>query len=212
MKTKTIIKNGIVLLLFSMLSFQAYPQFKFGIKADVGLNNPTFSTEALNVENMTSYSIGPSLEAMFLPLGVGTFGIETALLYTDNRMNISNLTGDTEPDRDVSNRYLSLPVNAKIKFNLGSLPIKLFAAAGPYASYLISGDEINIPSIGDDIKAKSFQAGANIGFGVELFNMLQLGANYRAHLTDNYAIDTPDWGDPLNGKTDSWSITGTIYF
>lgn len=214
MKTSKIIKSSIAIILLSMLSVPAFSQFKFGVKADVGLNNATFSNpgETFSVENMTSYSIGPSIEAMFLPLGIGEFGIEAALLYNDNRMNVSNIAGDTESDSEVSNRYLNLPVNAKLKFGLGMLPLKLYAAAGPYAGYLISGDEIDLPNIGEDIKAKSFQAGANIGFGVELINMLQIGLNYRVQLTDNYSIDEPDWSDPLNGKTDTWSITGTIYF
>jgi len=43
-------------------------------------------------------------------------------------------------------------------------------------------------------------------------NMIQVGVNYRVQLTDNYAADTPNWEDPLNGKTDSWNITAAIYF
>lgn len=212
MKTKTIIRGSLILLALALSSAPLLSQVKFGVKADVGLNNPTFSTDALQVDNMTSYSIGPSLEAMF-PFAVVDFGIEASLLYNDNRMTIANLSGEGGPtERDVSNRYLNLPVNAKVKFGLGMLPLKLYAAAGPYAGYLISGDEINLQQIGDDIKAKSFQAGANIGAGVEILNMIQVGVNYRVQLTDNYGLDEPNWGDPLNGKTDSWSIMAAIYF
>ena len=198
-----------------MLSIPTFSQVRFGVKADVGLNNPDFNAlnETFNVNNMTSYSIGPSIEAMFLPLGIGELGIEASLLYNDNRMTIDRLSGEgDEANGDVSNRYLNLPVNAKLKIALGMLPLNLYAAAGPYAGYLISGDEISLPDITEDIKAKSFQAGANFGFGVELFKMIQVGLNYRVQLTDNYADDIPNWSDPLNGKTDSWSITGTIYF
>ncbi len=160
---------------------------------------------------MTSYSIGPSIEALF-PFAVVDFGIEASLLYNDNRMTVANLTGETDgPEQNVSNRYLNLPLNAKVKLGLGALPLKLFATAGPYAGYLISEGE-TIQEIGDNIKAKSFQAGANIGAGLEILNMIQVGVNYRVQLTDNYAADTPNWEDPLNGKTDSWNITAAIYF
>lgn len=209
MKKVTIIRSSMLIVLLSMLAIPAFSQIKIGVKADVGLNNPSFDSDALKVENLTSYSIGPSLEIMF-PLAVADFGIETSLLYNDNRMTISNLTdGNTE---DISNRYLTLPVNAKVKFGLGGLPLRLFGTAGPYAGYLISGDKIDFDEIGDDIKAKEFQAGANVGVGLELFKMLQVGVNYRVQLTDNYSLDEPNWRDPLNGKTQTWSITGAIYF
>ena len=202
-----------ILILASMLSTPAISQVKFGVKGSVGLNNPDFNVpgETFNVENMTSYSVGPAIEAMFLPLGAADFGIEAALLYNDNRMTISSIQGEAA-DREVSNRYLNLPVNAKLKFGLGMLPLKLFGTAGPWAGYLIDGDAIDRGDISEDIKAKEFQAGANLGFGIELLNMIQVGLNYSVKLTDNYANDIPNWSDPLNGKTESWTITGTIYF
>lgn len=212
MKKVKIIRNSMLIVLLSMLSLPAFSQVKFGVKADVGLNKPFFETEnVFEVENLTSYSIGPTLEMMF-PFAVADFGIEASLLYNDNRMTVSNLTGETRRSSDVSNRYLNLPVNAKAKFGLGMLPLKLFATAGPYAGYLISGDKIDFDDINRDIKAKEFQAGANVGVGVELLNMLQVGVNYSVKLTDNYALDDPNWRDPLNGKTQTWSITGAIYF
>ncbi|MBF6627293.1 MAG: PorT family protein [Proteiniphilum sp.] len=211
MKTTKFIRSSMAILLLTMLTLPLSAQIKFGVKVDVGLNNPSFDSEALKVENMTSYSIGPSMEAMF-PFAVIDFGIDASLLYNDNRMTVSNLSGDGNETKDVYNRYLNLPVNAKVKFGLGMLPLKLFATAGPYAGYLISGDEIDFQNIGDDINAKKFQAGANVGFGVELLHMIQVGLNYSVQLTDNYAADQPNWRDPLNGKTDNWSITGTIYF
>lgn len=211
MKTKTMCKTGMVILLLSMLSIPAFSQIRFGIKASVGLNNPEFSSSTLAVENMTTYSIGPSIEASLLPLGVGNLGIEASLLYNDNRMTVARLSGEGG-DSDISNRYLLLPVNAKFKFGGGMLPLRLYAAAGPYAGYLIQGDKLNLSETLNDIKAKEFQAGVNLGIGFEVFSMIQLGVNYRVQLTDNYAIDEPDWSDPLNGKSDSWSLTGSIYF
>jgi len=205
------IKTGVAVLLLAMLSVPAFSQIRFGVKADVGLNNPSFNSDALKVENMTSYSIGPSIEAMILPLGVADLGIEASLLYNDNRMTVANLNGTTS-EKEVANRYLMLPVNAKLKFGMGMLPLRLYAAAGPYAGYLIQGDELDFNQAANDIKAKEFQAGANIGVGFEILKMLQVGVNYRVQLTDNYAAEEPDWRDPLNGKSESWSITGSIYF
>jgi hypothetical protein len=212
MKTSKMFKRGLFILITLLLTPALFGQIRFGVKADVGLNNPTFSSEAVQVENMTSYSIGPSLE-MILPLVVVDFGIEASLLYNDNRMKVSNITdGQAGASNEVSNRYLYLPLNAKIKFRPGMLPLRMYAVAGPYAGYLIAGDEIDVQSMQEDIKAKAFQAGANIGLGVELFKMLQVGINYGVQLTDNYAVEQPDWQDPLNGKSETWSITAALYF
>lgn len=212
MKTKKMIRSSLFILIASMFTTSLFGQIRFGVKADVGLNNPRFNSEALKVENMTSYSIGPSIEAMF-PFAVIDFGIEASLLYNDNRMTVANLTdGASATSNEVSNRYLYLPLNAKIKFGLGMLPLRMYAVAGPYASYLISGDGIDLQDVQADIKAKEFQAGANIGLGLELFRMLQVGVNYGVQLTDNYAVEQPNWNDPLNGKSDTWSISAALYF
>lgn len=212
MKTKKMIRTSLFILTTLMLTPTLFGQIRFGVKADVGLNNPSFDSDALQVENMTSYSIGPSLEAMF-PFAVIDFGIEASLLYNDNRMTVSNLTdGESATTNDVSNRYLYLPLNAKIKFGLGMLPLRMYAVAGPYAGYLISGEGIDLEDMQQDLKAKEFQAGANIGLGVELFKMLQVGVNYGVQLTDNYAVERPNWQEPLNGKSETWSINATLYF
>ncbi len=206
------IRSSVILLLLTLWSIPTFSQIKFGMKADVGLNNPTFSTEALKVENMTTFSIGPSAEVI-LPLAPVNLGVELSLLYNDNRMSVANLTGKNNGNKiGVSNRYLNLPVNVKAKLGLGGLPIKLYGAAGPYIGYLISGDKIDFQSMSDDIKAKSFQAGANIGAGLEIMGMVQVGVNYSVKLTDNYSVNEPNWRDPLNGKSDSWSITASLYF
>ncbi len=206
------IRGSVILLLLALLSTPVFSQIKFGVKADVGLNNPTFSTEALKVENMTSYSIGPSVEAL-LPLTAVDVGFDLSLLYNDNRMSVANLTGNNNGEKiEVSNRYLNLPVNVKAKLGLGGLPIKLYGVAGPYVGYLISGEKIDFQGMSDDIKAKSLQAGANIGAGLEVLGMVQVGVNYNVRLTDNYSVDAPNWRDPLNGKSDSWSITASLYF
>lgn len=210
--TKRMIRSSMILLLLALWSTPTFSQIKFGVKAEVGLNNPTFSTKVLKVENMTSYSIGPSVEVM-LPLSPVNLGVDLSLLYNDNRMLVANLTGNNNGEKsDVSNRYLNLPVNFKAKLGLGGLPLKLYGTAGPYIGYLISGDKIDFKGMSDDIKAKSFQAGANIGVGLEILDMVQVGVNYNVKLTNNYSVDEPNWRDPLNGKSDSWNITASLYF
>ncbi|MFA6702943.1 MAG: porin family protein [Dysgonamonadaceae bacterium] len=211
MKTKKTIMSIAIVILLSMLSLPAFSQVKFGIKADVGLSNPTFSTSAIKVENMTSYSVGPTVEAMFPTPGI-RIGLEASLLYNDNRMTVSSLEEGTTFKQDVNNRYLRLPVTAKIKFGLLGLPLRIYGDAGPYLDYLIDGEKIDTQQIGNDIETKKFGAGATFGAGIEVLNFIQVGVNYNVQLTDDYAADTPNWGDPLNGKRNNWSLSAAVYF
>lgn len=204
---KLILNTAIIIL--SMLALPAFSQIRFGIRGDIGLNNPTFTSNALKVENMTNYSIGPSLETM-LPLFVADIGIDASLLYSNNRMTVSTIENENISNK-ITNHYVKLPVNLKVKFGIGLHLIKMYAAVGPYAAYLISGDKIKLNDAVENIKAKSFEAGTNIGVGFEVLRIFQLGVNYGIKHTDNYKIDKPDWSDPLNGKTKCWSIIGSIY-
>ena len=58
------------------------------------------------------------------------------------------------------------------------------------------------------MKAKSFNAGLNLGAGVELIKHLQVGFNYALGLTDDYSASKFE----LNGKNRGWSITAAILF
>lgn len=206
MKTKRIILVAAVIL-GTILSAPTFAQIKFGVKGGVDIDNSTKFSEVFQVKSLTSYYVGPSLEFM-IPTSAVHFGVDVSLLYSNNKMSVSN---DIEL-KDITNQHLMLPLNAKLKFNLGSEAYKLYLLGGPYAGLLISGDKISIPDIGDNIKAKAFEGGLNIGFGFELWKFLQLGANYKIKLTDDYALDKPEWSDPFNGKSQTWSITAGIFF
>lgn len=207
MRTKNLL---LVVALGLIISLPSFSQIRIGVKAGVDIDNPTLNSSSFNVKNLTSYQVGPSVEIM-LPVSALDLGIDASLLYSDNRMTVKNLTEDNEK-QDVSNRYLVLPVNLKVKANLGSEVFKLYGLAGPYAGYLISGDKIDFSQVGDDVKAKKFEGGLNFGLGFELFNLVQLGANYKVKLTDNYSTDKPEWNDPLNGKSQTWSISAAVFF
>ena len=212
MNIKNTLIKGIIFSFFVILSLPAISQIRFGVNARVGLNNPSFNSDALNVDNLTDYAIGPSLQIM-LPVPIIDLGIEASLLYQNSRMNIQNLEGTSTTSEEISNQYLMLPINAKIFFGkIPLVPIHFYAAAGPYFGYLINGDKINPGNAAEAIEAKKFEAGANIGAGIEVFKLIQVGVNYGVNRTDNYGIDKPNWNDPLNGKTSSWTLNASIYF
>ena len=96
------------------------------------------------------------------------------------------------------------------KWKFGLPIIKGYLAAGPYVGFRVGGDKLwDIPgSVGDQLKAKSFNAGLNLGAGVELIKHLQVGFNYALGLTDDYSASKLE----LNGKNRGWSITAAILF
>ena len=105
-------------------------------------------------------------------------------------------------EKDIKNDYIDVPVNLKWKFGLPI--VKGYLSAGPYVGFRVGGDKFwDIPgSVGDQLKAKSFNAGLNLGAGVELIKHLQVG------LTDDYSASKFE----LNGKNRGWSITAAILF
>ena len=137
------------------------------------------------------------------------FGVEASILYNNNKMDVAYLEDSSTPIK-VTNHYIDIPVNLKYKFGLIS-PVKIYAAAGPYAKIHVGGDDIKFADVTDDIKAKTFEAGVNLGLGVELFKRLAVGVNYGIQLTDDYSTNQPKWSDALNNKDGLWSIQATVY-
>jgi len=195
----------VLIVAFSTITTAGYAQIRLGLRGEVGLNKATFSKDAIKVENLNSFKIGPTVEVM---LPIMDLGFEASLLYNNNKMEIRD-DGSAWQKVEETNHYIDIPVNLKYKFGL-ILPVKIYAAAGPYARIHIGGDE-DFKKISDDIKAKSFEAGINLGLGLELFKRLAVGVNYGLPLTDNYSANKPEWTDAFNNKDGLWSLQATVY-
>ena len=197
-----------IIVAFSTITTAGYSQIRLGLRGEVGLNKASFSKDAIEVENLNSFKLGPTVEVM---LPMMDFGVEASLLYNNDRMNVAHLSaGEARDEISITNHYIDIPVNLKYKFGL-ILPIKIYAAAGPYARVHVGGDDIKFSDVTDDIKAKAFEAGINLGLGVEIIKRLAVGVNYGMQLTDNYSADKPVWSDALNNKKNTWSIQATVY-
>lgn len=206
MKTKKLFFSALILLL--MIGGTASAQIRIGLKGELGVNKLSADyKELFSTENINGFRVGPTFEIM---LPVTDFGIDAAILYSNEKMNIKGFNASNLLD-EVSNHYLDVPVNLKYKVGLFS-PVKLFAAAGPYASIRLAGDEFKYNEIKDKVEAKSFQAGINLGVGAEVLRKVQVGVNYRIKLTDDYSVQEPDLKDAFNSKDGLWSITAAFFF
>lgn len=190
-----------IVALFITLPSQA--GIKWGVKAGVNLSD--ISTDAdfyKNSDNYTGFQVGPIMEFTVPLIGIG---MDAALLYSQ--------TGFKVDDETVKSGSLLLPVNLKYKISFLNV-VGAYATAGPYIGVKLYGDDekFSFNNIESQVKSESFGAGLNFGFGVELINKLQIGANYQLGLTNDYKADSPDLGDVFDAKTRVWSITAALFF
>lgn len=206
MKTNKLFLTSFILFMVSVTAINA--QLRFGVRGEVGLNKPSFSEDVIKVENLNSFRIGPTAE-FGIPL-VG-LAVEGSLLYENSKMNVND--GESS-EQKITNHYLDIPINLKYKMGF-ILPIKAYLAAGPYGRFHLAGDDVKIGDVSEAVKAKSFEAGINLGVGAEILSRLAVGVNYGFILTDNYGTNKPEWKDALNafnGKKGTWSLTASVYF
>jgi hypothetical protein len=195
-------KKNVFLLVVVLLTvgMTAQAQFKYGLKAGVNLSSVSLSDAAANVqtENLTGFQVGPTIELM---IPIVNFGVDAALLYSQQGFKIKGIKDDYKTNT------LEIPVNLKYKISALDL-LGVYLAVGPYASFKLSDD------VPDAIKAKSFGAGLNFGLGVELLGHLQVGANYKLGLTDDYGSATVAGmaATAFKGQQRGWTISAAYFF
>lgn len=187
-----------MLAVMALAAVPAKSQIKFGIKGGLNVSSVHFNKKVIGKDNVTGFNIGPMMEVVAPIMGVG---FDAAILYSQKGIGLKS-------GEDIKNDYIDVPVNLKWKFGLPL--VKGYLSAGPYVGFRVGGDKFwDIPgSIGDQLKAKSFNAGVNLGAGVELIRHLQVGFNYTLGLTEDYVDSQLDW----NGKNRGWSISAAILF
>ena len=208
-------KITIFLAVFSIVFISSVQAgIRLGVKAGVNLANASFSTDAVRTSNFTGFQAGPVLE---LGIPLIPVKLDVAALYSQQGLKFK--LGDNDFEEKESK--LDVPVNLKFKFGLAGTGV--FLSAGPYVSFDLSKDNFSqtVADTKDKFENKDFGAGINVGGGIELLKHLQVSANYKIGLTDDYksTVDIADIHDPVSiltkgfkGKTRVWSITATYFF
>lgn len=188
----------IVLAVMTLVAVPVQSQVRFGVKGGLNISSVHFNREIVNDDNVTGFNIGPMIEGTVPLIGVG---FDAAILYSQKGLGLKG-------HDDVKNDYIDVPVNLKWKFGLPIL--KGYLTAGPYVGFRVGGEKFwDIPGeVGDQLQAKSFNAGLNFGAGVEVIKHLQVGFNYALGLTNDYSASKID----LDGKNRGWSITAAVLF
>lgn len=193
------INRFVLFIAMIFMVFTAQAQISLGVKGGVNISSVKLSEKIISSDNITGFHIGPMLEVMTPLLGLG---FDAAILYSQKGIDSEweSLTTD----------YIDVPVNLKWKFGLPI--VKGYVTAGPYVGFRVGGDKLwEMPgNVANQIKAKSFGAGLNLGAGVEVFRHLQVGFSYGIGLTENYSVYKD--GNSSEAKHRTWSISAAILF
>ncbi|MDU1903735.1 MAG: porin family protein [Dysgonomonas sp.] len=190
----------ILVLVLGLFASTVQAQVRMGVKAGVNISKVSGDNISDFVDNnLTGFHVGPTVEWLIN----GQFGLEGGLLYSEKGIKFKERKANRVG-------FIEVPIDLKYRFETGSI-VKPYISAGPYISFKVSGDG-KFSGMTDDVvdqwKAKSFGGGLNFRAGVELFNFLQVGAQYQLGLTDNYKADDGHY----SVKERIWSASAAVYF
>jgi hypothetical protein len=197
-----------VFTILTLFSVQSFAQ-KFGIQGGINLSNMLVKdnegTYSEDFKMNLGYSGGVTFE-----MGLGKiFSLEAGALVNSKGFKWE-LDGGTAK---LNLMYVDIPVLLKAGLSLG--PVKVFAAAGPYAGMGITGKMVAIPDQGDketesinwgtseDDDLKRLDYGAKFGGGVEL-SSFTFGVYYSLGLANLEAIT--DGGSQSKSKVLNFSV------
>ncbi|MDR2085934.1 MAG: PorT family protein [Dysgonamonadaceae bacterium] len=204
-------KKSLIFLVVLLLTAgtTAHAQFKFGIKAGLNLSSVSLDGNAsdnVKTDNFTGFQAGPTIEFMIPIINIGVDG---ALLYSQQGFK----SKIEDEDKDFKTHALEIPLNLKYKISALDI-VGVYLAAGPYFSFNLSEDLPNPTDLLKKAEAKSYGLGLNFGLGAELLGHLQVGANYKLGLTDDYGATTKVnlVEEAFTGKQRGWTISAAYFF
>ena len=193
----------------------AQAQFRIGPRVGVAVNKFSFNKELLNSDNRAGFTGGLMVEFTVPIVGIG---LDASVMYARRSLSHTVTALDNEGIADGNTTiskhldYIDIPVNLKYKLGLPVLSkiVKPYFTTGPDFAFLVSGKNIYKNFI---LKGRSCDISWNFGFGLELLNHLQVGANYGFGI--NKAIKNTGIASnvqPIEGKSRCWTITAAYLF
>jgi hypothetical protein len=167
-----------------VLNSKAFAQF--GIRAGINLANEIKSLRAQDIsdgfkkENLTGYQIGLIYQAM--PKSTG-FGADLAVMLSQKGyvFTDSQSVADMVIQGYKEINYLEIPLN--LRYHMKSGFFGIYGYGGLYGGYMLSGKSVDETQDSvEPLSSSDFMSrvdyGFNLGFGVEFFDKIQLGASW----------------------------------
>jgi len=181
----------------------ALGQLRIGVKGGIAINKLHFDKSVIDSDNRAGFTGGVQLE---LSLPVTGLGLEGSLMYSHRNDALTGMEKTYRRD------YIEIPVHVKYGLTIFGLNRFLvpYAFTGPNFSFLFNETEQDLW----DNRASNIAWDA--GFGIELFNHLQIQAAYCIGITEAFkqvGIDKPQFeGETVNGRDHCWTITAAYLF
>lgn len=202
-----IIRRGaIAVALLLAVAGTASAQLRFGLRAGVQTNALHFDKSTFDSENRAGFTGGVMVEFLAPVLGVG---VDLSAMYVHRNVAVPDAEGDFSGHTKGLD-YIELPLNLKWRIGIPLIEkiVSPYIFTGPSFAFLTSKRAIN-----EAFKNKSCDVAWNVGAGVELLKLLQVGASYGFGMTKAFdAVGVVNKDGILDGRTRCWTITAAYLF
>ncbi len=191
-------------LVLAMLSSSSFAQFRYGVRGEVSLNNPSFYSADLDIQLKQApvllFGVGGELG-----LPVNNLSVEGSMLYGYETVSLkgAGATGDLQ----FKTHYIDVPLTAKMRFDISEYA-KPVISVGPVFKMYVSEEDRRGATIFDKFNKNEFLAGIIAGAGVEVINMITVGVNYRYLLSGENRRLT----DENNSQKGLFTVSASVYF
>ncbi len=180
-------KSIILLIACLLLSAGGYAQIRYGGRAEMSINNPTFTEGKNKLEQPPAFMIGTGVENSIPKIDMS---LESLFMIGGERVKFI-YPDDPENNLDLTFRLLELSTMLKKKFSTG-VPVKPYVGAGMYAKFYISERVYNALLSGEkETQAHESEVDSSVGIlagaGVEVANHVNIGINWRYVITGENA-------------------------
>lgn len=194
---------AVMIVALGATGFSAAAQLRFGPKVGVCINSIKFNDLGANFESDNRAGFTGGLMAEFTVPVIG-LGADASVLYVRRSQQWMD-SNDFVTNRD----YIDIPVNLKWKISnpVGKI-VTPYIITGPDFAFLCSKKTVN-----NIVEGNSFDFSWNVGLGVQLFDHLQVQANYGIGLSKAVKfVDSNYQNAGIEGKNNYWTITAAYLF
>ena len=166
-------------------------------------------------DNRSGWFIGAKAN---IGLAMG-FGLDGALIYSQNKLNMKDDYADQDVSRNRTNRTMEIPLNLKYSIGLGSVA-NIYATTGPQFDFNLNDNNWNITSESytGTFNREKMSTSWNVGAGVKLLSHLDLGIVYNFGISkmgktviNNLGGDT-SWIKNDHVRMNTFKVQMTYYF
>lgn len=185
----------------------------FGLRGGLMVNSLKIKMDQQGLKEAFNDKLGWQVGVIVevpLPLGLAVDG---SVMYNHHKLDVLDAGG-----KYYNRSTIGIPINLKYKLNIVGVDriIKPMVYTGPEFGILLSKDTFKFNNISGTFK--HFNTNWNVGFGVELFNHLQITATYCMGLNKSLKAS---YEDIIDGKTVTslvkgsdryWTVTAAYMF